>query len=166
MRVKGSELRGEAASLLICTAANNEKAECGRATHLPDTAAIGKRQSCGRTFCSFIRPQKGKRRNAAVQPASPIRPQLEKDRDAAVRFAHLYGRKSKKAEMRPYTAPRSALQIRPQKGKGRVAAVHSTSPIRPQLKNHRAAAVHFSFRHGASGKNPSKMLSISVEWHC
>ena len=39
-RVKGSELRGEAASLLIYTAAKREKAECGRTTFLLDTAAI------------------------------------------------------------------------------------------------------------------------------
>ncbi len=79
--------------LLIYTAANNEKAECGRTLRLADTAAIRKRQSCGRADCSFIRPQIEKRRNAAVRPSSPIRPQLKKNRVAAVRIAHLYGRK-------------------------------------------------------------------------
>ena len=34
--------------LLIYTAANREKEECGRTTHLANTAAIEKRQSCGR----------------------------------------------------------------------------------------------------------------------
>ena len=140
------EFRGEAASLLIYTAANKEKAKCGRVTRLTDTAANGKREECGRVFCSFIRPQKGKRRNAAVCPASPIRPQLEKGRAAAVHFAHLYGRKKgkcgmrpcappprygrnwKKIELRPYAAPRSALQIRPQMEKDRAAAVRSAIP--------------------------------------
>ncbi len=36
---------------LIDTAANREKAECGRATLLANTAANGKRQSCGRAPC-------------------------------------------------------------------------------------------------------------------
>ena len=38
----------KAALLLIYTAANRGKAECGRTTFLTDTAAIEKRQSCGR----------------------------------------------------------------------------------------------------------------------
>jgi len=76
--------------LLIYTAANSEKKECGRANNLTNTAAIEKRQSCGRVSRSFIRPQKGKRTNAAVRPTSPIRPQLKKDRAAAVFLAHWF----------------------------------------------------------------------------
>ena len=45
LRVKSSELRGEAALLLICTAANMENEECGRATFLANTAAIEKRRT-------------------------------------------------------------------------------------------------------------------------
>ena len=41
-------------ALLIYTAANNEKKECGRATNLTNTAAIEKRQSCGRAFRSSL----------------------------------------------------------------------------------------------------------------
>ena len=44
VRVQSLEFRGEAASLLIYTAANKEKAECGRVTRLTDTAANGKRE--------------------------------------------------------------------------------------------------------------------------
>jgi len=43
---KKTELRP--CGLLIYTAANNEKAECGRTTRLNDTVANEKRQSCGR----------------------------------------------------------------------------------------------------------------------
>ncbi len=88
--------------MLIFTAANRGKVECGRTTFLTDTAANEKRQSCGRTNFSFIRPQIGRRRNAAVPPNSPIRPQMKKDRAAAVRIAHLDGRKKGKGGMRPY----------------------------------------------------------------
>ena len=101
----GRRLTAGQRELLICTAANSEKRECGRTTFLADTAAIGKRRSCGRTDCAFIRPQIAKRGNAAVPSSLPIRPQMKKDRAAAVRIAHLDGRKQGKGGMRPYYPP-------------------------------------------------------------
>ena len=72
LRVQSSELRGEAALLLIYTAAKEKKAECGRTTFFANTAAIGERQNCGRAFRSSLRPQTQKRRNAAVPPAGCV----------------------------------------------------------------------------------------------